>query len=487
MRLPRMRRAAFWLRLGLFPWFLWHVSGALPHLLRRTRLSQSPWGGGLIVSLHLCLYLGTGLPVTLLLFGEGVITLNEALLAEPEGARRQSDFTAGMAGRPFEVPGPASYRPPPVAPQRTEDYRRYLVELYAPVIYQKISTHPEWDIPLLIHFDGNDDPRDNVVNEPQYRPHIAGIHGEVTAETADAYYLTYSLYHVKDYDHPLRQMLSRMTYHDNDNEGFHMRVDKQTMQIVEVETWLHNRFLLFNLTGVSTGTEPVHGTFYVEDGTHVILYAHSLGHGVRCAQRIDLPSLGSRVKILRFRGDRAVVRVHTDASVQVDTTYEIAGFDPWYAYARGPFTQHGQGQGMFEDVLALRGDASGGPWYLGRFIAGRDYAIGSWARPKPMWSWDDIWDALPSFVWHFFPSISFQSHGGTFLSHHYLYDRPCEKIFGVTAGVVPFGPCLSAELQHLGLWHQETASRGVWPHEMLQAVGMHYLKQYVNYLFHALK
>ena len=43
------------------------------------------------------------------------------------------------------------------------------------------------------------------------------------------------IYDIKDYDHPIRQWLTRYTYHDNDNEGFHIRVDRQTMEVVEAE------------------------------------------------------------------------------------------------------------------------------------------------------------------------------------------------------------------------------------------------------------
>lgn len=485
MKLPPMRMVL--LRLLCFPWFFWKVSGVLPAFLRRTALTRCLWGRGVIFGLHLGIYLGGGLPVTLLLLGESIIVLNETVLAEYEGPRQQSDFKAGMVGQAFMIPGPLSYRPSAVAPHNREAYYRYLVELYAPVICQKVSAHPEWDIPLLIDFDGNDDPRDNVLNEPHFRPHLAGVHGEVTAETEDSYYLTYSLYHVKDYDHPLRQWLSRLTYHDNDNEGFHIRVDKRSMQVVEVETWLHNRFLLFNKTGLSTGTEPVHGTFYVEDKTHVIIYAHSLGHGVRCAQQLDLPSLHTRVKILRFRGNRSAVPVSADDSLQVDATYELDGFDAWYARARGPFIRQGEGEeaGMFAETIPLRGDAPGQRWYLGRFIAGRDYAIGSWARPKPMWSWDDVWDDLPVAVWHFFPSVAFASHGGLSLSHRYLYNRPCDKVFGSATGTVPTGPCLSAELQTF--WPLPATAQQERLPEQLKVIGMQYLKQYVNYLFHALK
>lgn len=475
------------LRALLFPWLIWHLTALGPRYLRRRFFSESRlWRLGTGV-LQGGLYLVVGLPITLILIGELLITLNEAVIAEQADYRLQNDWEAETEATSFDVPGPGSYRPEPVEPGRNDEYHRYLVELYSPVIYHKMSHHPEWDIPLLMNFDGNDDPRDNVVNEPRFRPHVAGVYGEMTAETEDSFYLTYSLYHVKDYDHPIRERISRWTYHDNDNEGLHLRVDKETMEVAEVETWFHNRFLLFNLTGTSTGTEPVHGKIHTEDGTHVIVYAQPQGHGVRLAQLVDLPDLDHRVKILRYRGDRPVVPIKADGSVQIDGTYEIEGFDDWYAVAQGPLGSKGQGEGIFEEEIELGTAPDGSRRVVGRFIAGLDYDINGWSRPKPMWSWDDGWDQIPIFVWHFFPSISFHSHGGTELSHDYLYNRPCEKTFGEPPDVV-FDSLTSLQLVMRGedKWEPLKDRGGNMDRRLYWAVIEKKMKAYVNYLFHAL-
>ncbi len=474
------------LRILLFPWMIWDVFAAGPRFLRRRYFSGSRLWGAATKVLHAGLYLLIGLPITLVLLAEILITLNEVVIAEQADYRLQSDFAEGIAMAPLEIPGPTAYRPPPVAPGPTEEFFRFLVELYSPVIVHKISSKPHWDIPLLIDFDGNDDPRDNIANEPLHRPHTAGLHGELTAMTEDSYYLTYSLYHVKDYDHPIREKISRWTYHDNDNEGFHIRVDKESGQVVEVETWFHNRFLLFNLTGESTGSEPVHGRIYTEDETHVLLYAQPQGHGVRLVQQVDLPSLESRVKILRYRGDRPVVPVRADASTQVDATYELDGFDKWYEVALGPFGEKGQGEGMFEDVIPLGTYPDGRERSIGRFIAGRDYDINGWSRPKPMWSWDDGWDDVPVFVWHFLPSLSFQSHGGTQLSHAYLYNRPCEKVFGEPAASVAHSLDIPLVMRRGDKWKPLEGRGGKLDHASYWEAGQKALKTYVNYVFHAL-
>jgi len=474
------------LRLVVFPWFIWHVVTSIARDLLGSRLGSSRTARTLGVMLQTGAYVVVGLPVTIVLSGELAITLNEAVIAEQADYRLQTDPGAGADDLEYPTPGPKSFRPTRVVPGSNETYRRYLVELYAPVILQKISNHPQWDIPLSMTFDGNTDPRDNVANEPDHRPHVASVYGELTAETTDSYYLTYSLYHVKDYDHPVREMISRWTYHDNDNEGFHIRVDKRTMSVAEVETWFHNRFLLFNRTGISTGTEPVHGKFYVENGTHVVIYSQPQGHGVRCAQLVDRPSLEWNVKVLRYRGDRDTVPVRADRSVQNDATYELVSFDRWYEHARRTNDNAADDTGMFAESIVLGTNADGSKRTIGRFIAGRDYQIDGWSRPKPMWSWDDGWDDIPVFVWHFFPSVAFTSHGGTQLSHDYTYNRPCEKVFGESADGVFRSLSLPVVMREDGKWESLHGRGGGLGHGWYWAAAQKALKAYVNYVFHAL-
>ena len=453
-----------------------------PRALRRTHRL----GRALALGLHAVLYLGLGVPLTIFVGGEILISANEWLIGEQADYRLQSDFEAGRTNVRLELPGPRSYTPSSVVRASTEAYRRYLVELFAPVIVQKIAHHPEWDIPLRLDFDGNGDPRDNVRNELRFRPHTAAIHGELTAETEDSFYLTYSLYHVKDYNHPLRELLTDWTFHDNDNEGLMVRVEKRTMEVVELETWFHNRFLLYNRTGVSTGTEPIHGKIHLEDETHVLIYSQPQGHGVRGFQAIDGGSLEHNVKILRYRGDRPVVPIRADRSVQLDGTYDLASFDDWYAQALGPFGEDGKGETLFEGFIPLGRLANGLELRIGRFIAGYDYSKVGWSRPKPPWSWDDGWDRIPIFVWHFLPSYAFASHGGSRLSHRYLYNRPLDKTFGARSAEVARGLDLGVEFRPGEKWAGLEERGGNFAHGTYWRAFQALLKAYVNYLFHAL-
>lgn len=482
---PRPRVRAL-LRVLLFPWLVWYLTALPPRLLRERFLRRSRTWKLATYLLQGGLYLTIGLPLTVVLLGELLITANELVLSEQANYRLQSDWKVSSPVERLVIPRPATPNLRPVPAGDTEAYRQYLVQLFSPVVFQKVSDHPEWDIPLLLDFDGNLDPRDNVVNEKLARPHVAGVYGELTAETADSYYLTYSLYHVKDYDHPVREAISRWTYHDNDNEGFHLRVDKETMEVVEAETWFHNRFLLFNRTGVSRGTEPVHGKMHFENGTHILIYAQPQGHGVRCVQLLDAPDLDHDVKILRFRAGRPVVRVAVHHRFQDDGTYELRNFDDWYRLALGPLGSEGKGEGIFEEAIPLGHGPDGSPREIGRFIAGLDYDINGWSRPKPMWSWDDGWDEIPILVWHFFPSYSFQSHGGVELSHDYLYNRPCEKVFGEPPSAVLESLRLPLVLRGGDKWLPLEGRGGKIDRRDYWGAFQHLLKGYVNYLFHAL-
>jgi len=486
--IPAHRRRLY-LRIVLFPWLIWDLCRLAFAPLRKRRFFAQGFGRWMTRFGQTTLFVVVGIPLCVLILGELLITLNRYTLGEQADFRLQSDFESGFADpqQVLTVGGPPSpaIRPPKRGDE--EDSFRYLVELYSPVILQKLADHPEWDIPLFIDFDGNDDPRDNIDNESRYRPHHAGVYGEVTAITTDSIYLTYSLYHVKDYDHPIREALSRWTYHDNDNEGYHIRVDRPTGKVVEIETWFHNRFLLFNHTGKSTGTEPVHGRIHLENGTHPIIYSQPQGHGVRCAQIVDLPGLTKNLKILRFRGDRPPVYTYANRRNQLDATYDLKNFDRWYELARGPLTVEGQGVGMFEEKIPLGTLPDGEELFVGRFIAGRDYMVGSWSRPKPMWSWDDGWDEVPIFAWHFLPHYSFRSHGGTQLSPTYLYNRPFEKTFH--RPMQELLPYIRAEAaRRYGQKWQDFQK--VHAGEISDAVYWYVFKKelraYVNYLFHAL-
>ena len=473
------------LRIVLFPWLIWDAIAAGPRWLRERFAPEPGVGRSAIVALHSVLYLAVGLPLTVLLTGEILITANESLIGEQADYRLQSDWAAGSAGASPILPGPPT--PASAAPEdpSPDALARHLVERYAPVIVQKLAHHPEWDIPVRIDFDGNLDPRDNVENEPSHRPHRAAVYGELTAVTADSFYLTYSLYHAKDYDHPLRQWFTDWSYHDSDNEGLMIRVDRSSGRVEQAETWFHNRFLLYDRSGTSRGSEPVHGALHFENEAHLLVYSQPQGHGVRAFQRLDLDALASDVKILRWQGRREPVAPRADRSVQTDATYELVDFSAWYSQARGPFGSEGRGTGLFEESIRLGTWEDGSPIEIGRYIAGRDYSKMGWSRPKPPWSWDDGWDEIPIAIWHFFPSYAFAAHSGARLSHDYELSRPTREVFGVPPQELLARLELEVTRREGEKW-ADLAERGEISRETYWQAVEWKLKAYLNYLWHAL-
>jgi len=473
------------LRLILFPWLLWSAAGLLPRLLRRKSGSRRSIHLT-AVFLHTAVYAGIGLPLTLVGIGEVLISVNEWVIGEQADYGLQSDFEAGTEDLRFDLPGSSATSPATAMPSSGAPWRQHLVELYSPVIVQKVANHPEWDLPVALDFDGNTDPRDNVENLRHGEQPPSVVYGELTAETDDSYYLLYSLYRVKDYDHPLRELVTDWTFHDNDNEGLMLRVEKASMRVVQVETWFHNRFLLYALDSRSAGSEPVSGAIHTENGTHPIVYGQSQGHGVRLFQTVDLGALDRNVKILRWRGDRAKVYARADRSRQIDVTYDLRDFDAWYAEARS-FTPSGTaGTGLFEGVISLGRFANGEEIRIGRYIAGRDYSKVGWSRPKPPWSWDDGWDHVPIWSWHFLPHHAFAMHSGVRLSPHYLYNHPMQQTFDMRPEEIY--PFLHVEMARRDddKWATLEERGGRLPHRSYWQALEFLAKSYVNYLFRSL-
>lgn len=473
------------LRIVIYPWFLWSV---ISGLVDRVRIALRCFGPRARVAfgiIQILAFLVIGSPIFVLITGELLIHANELLIGEVQNYRvRDNGKVWWHTGKDLRLPGPHAEKPAPVSEADAEAHRRYLVELYSPVIVHKIGYRPEWDIPVRLDLDGNDNPRDNKANGHDTRPVDTTVYGEVTAETADSYYLLYCLYHLRDYDHPVREQLTNWSFHDSDNEGFMIRVDKKTMEVVQGEGWFHNRFFLANRGDESTGTEPVQGRLFFEDDTHPIIYAQSMGHGVRFAQPFDLAEIGINTKFMRFQGTRAASYPKVDRSVESDVTYKLLPFDLWYQFAKGPLGTKGKGAGMFEESITIGKDAKGKKLVVGRFIAGLDYAKLKWSRPKPPWSWDDGWDRVPIAVWHFFPARAFESHFGTPLSDNYLFNNPISQIFGEDPNALQKQLTVKSNRRAGPKWggSLRVAVPRYSRHTYFRAANSLF-KQYINYLF----
>jgi hypothetical protein len=204
------------------------------------------------------------------------------------------------------------------------------------------------------------------------------------------------------------------------------------MRVEHVETWFHNRFFLCNSTGKSSGSEPIQAYSLFEKKPHIVIYSQSMGHGVRCATRRDLANLEQNVKIMRYESDpEKQIIPSLSRQMEVNTTYRLLSLKPWYRRAQIVSLSGSDSKTLFEDKIHLGKWKDGKQIYVGRYIAGEDYDRNAWSRPKPPWSWDDKWDDIPIFVWHYYPSFAFSQHAEDGLSHVYNFNAPMLHTFGI--------------------------------------------------------
>lgn len=435
-----LRRIVPVLRIVLFPWLLTWLVGWPFRRVRSTMPGGPSIRRGVLEATHGFVQLTVALPLSLIFALEAVIVANGGLMRElPDRGLPPLD----RSGSALVLPGAQGAPEPPVvvgAASAPPEYSHAgasertgwqdLVERFAPVVIQRIGDRPRWDIPVAVDFDGNDDPRDNPVSGTRQRTLEPVVHGELTAVTRDSWYLTYSLFHLRDYDHPFRERISRWSHHDNDNEGLHMRVDRASGRVEEVETWFHNRFLYCNRTGTSAGSEPVSAVIQLET-ERPIIYAQSHGHGVRCAVPAD-SALVAHSLILRPAGAGPAPGLPPGKVRGASSSYRLADFSLWYRHAVRDAAAEAAGK-MFVGLARIGHTEEGRALHLARYFAGSDRPVGHPARPKPMWGWDDSFDRLPIGAWHLLPSYSFAMRGGASLSHDYERNTPAEALFGVTA------------------------------------------------------
>lgn len=469
--------------IALFPVSIYRVSFWLPRrLMKPEKETNVKTAAGLIF------YVLFGIPATIAILFEVLILINSQIVGEAPNYQFSVTEEEMLLGQDIELPGyePVQYISP-VSSNR-EQYYSYLLKKYSPSIIHKMGHNPLWDIPTDIFFDGDKNPRNNVRNAAKTARLPPVIHAEVIAETDDSYYLAYMLYHIKDYDQPLREFLTHWTYHDSDNEGFQLRIDKSTMTVAHVEAWYHNRFFLCNSTGKSLGSEPIQSLSLFEGQTHIVIYAQSMGHGVRCATRSDLTKISNNTKIMRYQPDaKKLINPTVSRETQHNTGYTLSSLKPWYRHARKISASGEKSTSLFEGKIHLGTYENGEEIYIGRYIAGEDYDRNAWSRPKPPWSWDDKWDDVPIFLWHFYPSFAFGRHAEGPLSNNYIYNAPMELTFNInnTNEILPFlklEMATSSKKKWDNLeWRSKLVSQNdLWAHLKFR------VKQYINYIFNAL-
>ena len=280
--------------------------------------------------------------------------------------------------------------------QRAHD--RALVQRYSPVFVQELSHQPWHDLITAFDFDGNATGEDNLENASRYAL-PAVVYGDLVAETEDSCFLFYGVYHLRDYDKPLRELFFPSAAHDNDFEGLMLLVDKVSGDVVVMETWFHSMFLQFAGTPAMGKTQTVDGKLHVEDETHPLVYVQALGHGVRGLQKIDEDVVRARPHLVYRWG---AARTETQTPALRFASYEIVSMDRFVAFSRGPFGADG--------MLAEPADFGIGGAPLGLYLSGRFRGDSSWARPKPPWRWTDKFDPWRPGAWFFHPAYVLLKH-----------------------------------------------------------------------------
>jgi hypothetical protein len=488
----------------LFPITIYRACLWLPIRLRGNRGHSR-----VNTALGLLLYGLIGLPLSILLLLEMLIVINTQLMAQPMDddevpqqplSSTSYNPTHHWPGRTLEewpsdlqvtLPGYVDKASPPPDPTLPRDqFYDQLLASYSPTILHKMGHEPLWDIPTDIFFDGDTDPRNNVSNALSLGTVPAVVHGEVIAETHDAYYLTYMLYHVKDYDLPVREALSDATFHDGDNEGIQLRIDKASMQVTLVETWFHNRFFLCNRTGESQGTEPIQTRSLFEGGTHIVLFVQSMGHGVRCASPADFDELASNSKILRLASDPdELIAPGINDQTEYNIGYQLASLKPWYRLAKTHTDSGNNATTLFEDTILLGTDPTGREIQIGKFFAANDFEKRAWSRPKPPWAWDDRWDDIPAGLWHFHPALAFNSHTGETYSEQYHHNAPMSLIFTADERYTVLTSLLTEHYhrapQRLARKTHPVNRQPSLPPAKKPGIGIQ-VKRYMNYVIHSL-
>jgi len=186
------------------------------------------------------------------------------------------------------------------------------------------------------------------------------------------------MYHLKDYDHPIRNILFlNMASHDNDLEGLFLRVSKSDPKKQEALTWYHGNSLLYTSEKPGKGAKGFVGQLHQRHGRPIV-YVQEGGHGVRALQAAEVHrGILKHTKI--YHPDSSRPGVTRSGS----TGYRLKSFEPVFdAAMKG-------GSGLFAD----KDIDVGGKLKLPKYFDGTN-GVNGVARPKPPWNWQDGMDAF---------------------------------------------------------------------------------------------
>lgn len=237
---------------------------------------------------------------------------------------------------------------------------------WAPVIRQA-TAHPRADFVTRFDYDGNWNGADNWDHLDSH-PLAASVYYEVV-ETSTHWYLTYAMFHPRDYD----RVDNPVTSHENDLEGVMVMVAKSAAphgELVLMETISHFDFYQYsNSPSVWNGAEDLDGPIACE-GHRPILQVESRGHGIKAWDGRE--SVEGTGVVYRYGGRAEVPENHSDP----DCAYDLVSIrDTLWAqrFEVGPAKTYGKS-----------GDHPGG--HFGYAFNGAKHGKHKANAP---WGWDD--------------------------------------------------------------------------------------------------
>ncbi len=300
--------------------------------------------------------------------------------------------------------------------------QRELLTALAPVILQRVEDDSRFDYLAGIDFDGNWDVRDNTRTTDLF-PQIATVYAEVFAETADTLYLTYNVYHTRDWVEGWTKNLKN-AHHNNDLEGIVLAVDRQSHEVLAgVARW--HLFLRFARNRTAFGEGGAKDEMLFHEG-HVLIEVEAKGHGVNFTRSLEhvLRSVRKpgRSLIVYHPAQQGAVPVPGRASQ--DVGYSLTPMALFYKEilreleSGVPSTVFGENRVPYLGLL-LPGYFLGSYEWSEKKNVERLERLICRGRPGMPWTWGKKADGGPA-AWYFDPAVFFNKNFGWNRSTEYV-------------------------------------------------------------------
>ncbi len=323
----------------------------------------------------------------------------------------------------------------------SEDFDRQIATAFAPIFYQSLGSQSRFDFITNFDFDGDWRGDNNWTNAADTRfPLLAYIYYSV-AETETHYFVTYAVFHPRDYkggdrdgvalseaieigiellgEYDSTGIFDQATLaHENDLEGVLVVAEKrgkglQDAQVQYVETLAHNRFLKYTSDKLTTqGFELIKLI-----GQRPELYIESRGHGIQSNLAKKRQKQDKKILIYSYTGkpgDSAKQSNHGKIGYALIPIYSTL----WSKALTGENQTYAVTNDYIKLLTAVRINYSEGTnlkslWSNSTIKLGLAFrgSIGGKNRARPPWGWFDSTERdRPLGEWFFDPAGTIKRH-----------------------------------------------------------------------------